>query len=131
MRIRIAAVVSLAVLASAAWAGEAGAHKKSFKSIVDIDTYKFSGEFGGVVNSFENKRCARERVIALWRRNPGAMDAPMGTARSGDGGRWAINVTATPAVYYATAKKRVLFRKKGKHFHFCRFARSAPFEIGF
>jgi hypothetical protein len=131
MRKRYFAVAVLAIVALAASPGAAGAHKAKYKSIVEIDSYLFIGAFNGTVGSFDNKRCSANRVVAVWKRNPGAMDGPFGTAKTGKGGAWRLNVTAPSGNYYATVKPRRLKapKRKRKHKHICRGARSSNFGI--
>ena len=129
MRRRYFAVAVLAIVALAASPGAAGAHKAKYKSIVEIDAYLFSGAFEGTVGSFANKKCSAKRVVAVWKRNPGAMDGPMGTARSGKGGAWRLNVTAPSGSYYATVKPRRLGKKTRKHKHVCKADRSSNFVV--
>ena len=129
MRKRFFAVTVLAIVALTASPGAAGAHKAKYKSIVEIDSYLFTGSFNGSVGSFQNKRCSANRVVTVWKRNPGAMDGPVGTARSGKGGAWTLNVTAPSGNYYATVKPSRLKAPKRKHKHICRGDRSSNFVL--
>lgn len=126
-KVALTAMLALAVMAAAP--PSAGAHKKTSASIVEIDAYLFSGAFQGTVGSFANKKCSAKRVVAVWKRNPGAMDGPMGTARTGKGGAWTLNVIAPSGSYYATVKPRRLGKKSRKHKHVCKGARSGNFVV--
>jgi len=124
----VMAVVATVVLAAAP--ERASAHKAKLESIVEIDTYIIGppGRFGGVVGSFDSKLCSRKRLVTVWKRNPGVMDGPVGTARTNKGGRWSLEATAAPGTYYATVKKRVI-RSSAEHRHLCVFDRSENFPI--
>jgi hypothetical protein len=124
------ATIALAVIA-AAIAGPlstAQAHNVTFKSIVEIDGYQTIGAFIGAIGSFDNSKCSRARVVTVWKRNPGAMDGPFGTAKTNRAGRWRLEVTAPAANYYATVKKKAIRRKRG-HRHVCSYDRSSNFRV--
>jgi hypothetical protein len=131
MRSRIAAWPAVALVAAlVAWPGGAVAHKAKYESIVEISAYLDSGAFLGSVGSFDNKRCSLNRVVTVWRRNPGAMNGPFGTARSGRGGQWRLTVSAPPGTYFATVKRRLLRHShRHRHRHICRAARSSRFTM--
>jgi hypothetical protein len=106
----------------------AQAHTVTFKSIVEIDGYQTIGAFIGSVGSFDNSKCSRARVVTVWKRNPGAMDGPFGTAKTTRVGRWRLEVTAPSGNYYATVKKKVIRRKRG-HRHVCSYDKSSNFHV--
>jgi len=123
-----ATVAALALVALiAAGGGVATGHDRGFDSRVRITGYVDNTSFLGRVAS-DRKQCKRMRRVTVWRRNPGAMDAPVGTAKSNGKGIWAVTAPgASAGRYYATAKRRVI-RKPG-HRHVCRFDRSPTLEL--
>ena len=124
----LAVAVIASVLLASLLVGTATAHVKRFDSTVRITDYADNASFLGAVSS-ERKACKRKRRVTVWKRNPGAMDGPVGTARTNRRGIWAVFApNADSAVYYATVKRRVL-RKSAKHRHVCKPARSPSFKL--
>ena len=126
---RLLAAGAIAIVLTAGSVTVSEAHKVTFKSIVEINGYQTVGAFIGSVGSFENPKCGRARVVTVWRRNPGAMDGPMGTTRTNRGGGWRLEVLAPAGNYYATVKRSVIRRKHG-HRHVCAFDKSSNFKVG-
>jgi len=113
------------LVAALAW--PAHAHDRAYDTRVRISGYVDNASFLGRVGS-ERKACKRKRRVTVWRRNPGAMDAPVGTAKSNGKGIWAVAAPAAPpGRYYAIAKKRGL--PKPGHRHVCGRARSKLFQL--
>ena len=108
----------------------AQAHTVTFKSIVVIDGHyqTTGGPLTGAVYSFDTCKCRGARLVTVWKRNPGAMDAPLGTAKTNRAGRWRLDVTAPAGIYYATVKKKAILRKGG-HRHVCSSDRSSNFSV--
>jgi hypothetical protein len=120
-----AATIGVAVLAS--MVGMAMAHVARSDSSVKITGYIDNTSFLGKVGS-ERKACKRKRKVTVWKRNPGAMDGPVDTARTDKRGIWAVSAPgADPGPYYATVKKRV--RKRKGHKHVCKPDRSPSFKL--
>ena len=121
----LALAACAALVGALAW--PANAHDRGYDTRVRISGYVDNTSFLGRVGS-ERKACKRKRRVTVWRRNPGVMDAPVGTARSNGKGIWAVSAPAAPpGRYYATAKKRVL--PKPGHRHVCKRARSKVVEL--
>jgi hypothetical protein len=129
MVIRIlAATLMASLLLASAIVGTASAHVARFESKVKITDFADNASFLGRVSS-ERKACRRKRLVTVWKRNPGAMDGPVGTARTNRRGIWAVFAPdAESSVYYATAKRRVL-RRSASHRHVCKAARSPSFRL--
>jgi hypothetical protein len=120
-----AAVVASLVLASIV--GTASGHVARWESEIKITGYADNTSFLGKVRS-ERNSCERKRLVSVWKRNPGAMDAPVGTARTNRKGIWAVSAPgADPGVYYAVVKKRV--RRSSGHRHVCKADRSPSFKL--
>jgi hypothetical protein len=126
-RIVGSAVIVSVVLASMMVATATG-HTVRLDSKVRITQYVDNTSFLGKVGS-ERKACKRKRKVTVWKRNPGAMDGPVGSARTNRKGIWAVFAPgAESGVYYATVKRRVL-RKSAKHRHVCKGDRSSSFRL--
>ena len=124
---KAAAAAIAACLVLTGGGGIATGHDARFDSRVRITGYIDNASFLGRVAS-DRKQCKRKRRVTVWRRNPGAMDAPVGTAKSNGKGNWAVSAPSAPSGrYFATAKKRVI--KKAAHKHVCKRARSKVFEL--
>ncbi len=129
LRVRTIIVAALLLPALAALASPADARKVKLQSIVEIDGYLETGAFTGTVGSFDSKRCTRRRLVTVWRRNPGAMDGPFGTAKTNRSGHWSLSVVAAPGSYYATVKSRRLHRSKKGDRRLCKLDRSEAFLV--
>ena len=115
------------VLALGAGAELATGHDARFDSRVRITGYIDNQSFLGRVGS-ERKACKRKRLVTVWKRNPGAMDGPVGSARTNRRGIWAVAAPNAPSGrYYATVKKRVT--GGGGHRHICKRDGSKRFRI--
>ena len=124
-RLLCVAVIGSVVLAS--MVGVATGHVARWDSEIKITGYVDNTSFLGKVRS-ERKTCKRKRKVSVWKRNPGAMDAPVGTARTNRRGIWAVSAPgAETGVYYAHVKKRV--RKRAGHKHVCKADRSPSFKL--
>jgi hypothetical protein len=109
--------------------GNATAHTARWDSKVRITDYADNASFVGRVSS-KRKACRRNRLVAVWKLNPGAMDGPVDTARTSRRGLWAVHAPGLIGVggsYYATVKRRA--RVSAGHRHVCRGARSPAFEL--
>ena len=125
---RIGILGMVATLALAASLGTAGAHSKKFGTVLKVDRYLPSEKvFFGSIGSLGSRKCAGGRLITLWKRNPGAMSGPFGTAKSAKGG-WRINVTAPAGTYYATVGKKVV-RNNDDNKHVCKADTSDDFVV--
>jgi hypothetical protein len=120
--------ICVAALATGLVAGSLGglAFASNFKSVVEIDSYLDAGVFTGTVTS-PNRRCERYRLVTVWKRNPGAMNGPMGTTKTGKSGSWKLHVSAAPGSYFATVKPRVIHRNGRRRT--CAFDYSPNFVI--
>jgi hypothetical protein len=123
--------VLVSSVASASLVDTATAHRVRWESKVRITDYADNASFVGKVTS-ERKACKARRRVAVWKRNPGAMDGPVDDARTHRRGIWAVYAPglidmANPGVYYATVKRRVLPSAAG-HRHVCGGARSPAFR---
>jgi len=120
------AVIASIVLASMTLE-TATAHVIRWDAKVRITDYADSASFLGRVSSAQ-RACARKRRVAVWKRNPGAMDGPVKAALTNRRGIWAVFAPgAEPGSYYATVKRRVLRGSPG-HRHVCKPARSPTFR---
>jgi hypothetical protein len=122
----------VAVVLASMMATAATAHVVRWDSKVRITNYADNASFLGRVTS-ERRVCQRKRKVTVWKRNPGAMDGPVGTARTNRRGIWVVYApglleTAERNVYYATVKRRVLHRSTG-HRHVCKPAQSPSFRL--
>jgi hypothetical protein len=130
MGTRAAVAAALTTLLLAGLPGTAGAHKAKLGSIVEIDAYlTVEKAFIGGVGSFDSKACKRNRLVALWRINPGAMTAPFGTTRTDRTGDWRIDANAPAGTYFATVKKKTI-RRSSEHRHVCKGDQSSNFIVG-
>lgn len=120
---------TLAVLALALATGVevATPHTAKYDTRVRITGYIDNQSFLGRVGS-ERKACKRKRLVTVWKRNPGAMDGPVGSARSNRRGIWAVSAPNAPSGrYYATVKRRVTGGTG--HRHVCKRDRSKRFRL--
>ncbi|HSI79196.1 MAG TPA: hypothetical protein VK919_00965 [Solirubrobacterales bacterium] len=123
----LAAIVAALAVALVAGVEVATPHTAKYDSRVRITGYIDNQSFLGRVGS-ERKACKRKRLVTVWKRNPGAMDGPVGTARSNRKGIWAISAPSAPSGrYYATVKRRVI--GGAGHRHVCKRDRSKRFRL--
>jgi hypothetical protein len=95
---------------------------------VEIGLYNPSiHAFLGTVGSLQAKSCGGDRLIEVWKRNPGTMSGTFGTTRSKQG-QWRLDVNAPAGTYYATAAKKTV-RNNAKHKHICKSDTSPDFTV--
>lgn len=117
----------IGAVALASMASTATAHVARWDSRVKITAYAENTSFLGKVRS-ERRACKRNRKVSVWKVNPGAMDGPVGTARTNRRGIWAVSAPgAESGRYYAKVKRRV--RKSAGHKHVCKADRSPNFRL--
>lgn len=127
MSTRFVVLAALGLVALASLTGVATAHVARWDSNLRITGYVENTSFLGKVRS-ERRACKRRRRVSVWKRNPGAMDGPVGTARTNRRGIWAVSAPAVASgVYYAQVKRRV--RRSADHKHVCRPDRSPSFKL--